>query len=171
MMTRNMLVVSAGVAMGSMALGQTAPVARAPQYAQGMISAEASNTIVQHCYAYAKSQGKAFGIVVLDVGGRPVASLRMDGKPYGIIEMATAKATTAAAWGRDSATFAQTLADRPLFAHAPNLLPLAGGVVIWDKDGRTRLGAVGVSGETSAEDADCGARGIVAAGLRATPAS
>jgi uncharacterized protein GlcG (DUF336 family) len=43
-----------------------------------------------------------------------------------------------------------------------------GGAPVFSADGKTRVGAVGVSGEAPADDTECAEAGIKAAGLRST---
>jgi uncharacterized protein GlcG (DUF336 family) len=46
-----------------------------------------------------------------------------------------------------------------------------GGLPVFSADGKSRIGAVGVSGEAPADDAACAEAGIEAAGLRSARAN
>jgi uncharacterized protein GlcG (DUF336 family) len=54
----------------------------------------------------------------------------------------------------------------PGFANAPHVVTVPGGVPVYSADGKVRIGAVGVSGEEPADDAECAEAGVRAAGLR-----
>jgi uncharacterized protein GlcG (DUF336 family) len=99
-----------------------------------------------------------------------VASLRMDGNSYGIMDFALAKARAAAAWGFSTARMAESASGTPGFADAPHVVTVAGGLPIFSADGKERIGAVGVSGEAPADDATCAEAGIKAAGLKSARA-
>ena len=60
---------------------------------------------------------------------------------------------------------AEAARTTPGFDHAPFVVVTPGGVPIYATDGRTIVGAVGVSGEAPADDAACAVAGIRAAGL------
>jgi uncharacterized protein GlcG (DUF336 family) len=59
----------------------------------------------------------------------------------------------------------------PGFADAPHVVTVPGGVPVFSADGKSRIGAVGVSGEAPADDAACAEAGIRAAGLRSSRAN
>ena len=69
----------------------------------------------------------------------------------------------------EDGTAIEQLSD-PRFLRLPHvvgpdaLVPVPGGVLIWDRDGAL-LGAVGISGDTSDNDEICAVAGIEAAGL------
>jgi uncharacterized protein GlcG (DUF336 family) len=140
----------------------------APALAQSTtaLDARAAEAIVRGCatHALAKKQGHA--VVVVDPGGHVVAALRMDGNGSGIFDFALAKAQAAAAWGFSTAQMLEGARGTPGFDRAPNVVIVPGGVPVFSADGKTRMGAVGVSGEAPADDAACAEAGIKAAGLR-----
>jgi uncharacterized protein GlcG (DUF336 family) len=86
----------------------------------------------------------------------------------GIMDFALAKAKAAAAWGFSTALMADSAKSTPGFANAPGVVTVAGGVPVWSPDGKVRIGAVGISGEAPADDAECAEAGIRAAGLRSS---
>jgi uncharacterized protein GlcG (DUF336 family) len=71
-----------------------------------------------------------------------------------------------AAWGFSTAAMAEAARTTPGFGDAPHVVTVAGGVPVFSRDGRSLIGAVGVSGEAPADDAACAEAGIGAAGLR-----
>ena len=109
---------------------------------------------------------QSHAIAVVDNGGHLVAALRMDGNGSGIFDFSLAKAEAAAAWGFSTAQMVEAAKGTPGFANAPHVVTVAGGVAVYSADGKTRIGAVGVSGEAPADDAACAEAGIRAAGLR-----
>jgi glc operon protein GlcG len=48
------------------------------------------------------------------------------------------------------------------------VVTVPGGEPVWSADGKVRIGAVGVSGEAPADDAECAEAGVTAAGLRSS---
>jgi len=139
-----------------------APVAAAP------LDARAAQAIIAGCANHAAVKRQSHAIVVVDLGGHVVASLRMNGNGYGIMDFALAKAEAAAAWGFSTSQMAEGARETPGFGVAPHVVIVPGGLPIFSADGTERLGAVGVSGEAPADDAACAEAGIKSAGLRAT---
>ncbi len=113
-------------------------------------------------------------VVVLDVGGHPIALKREDGGGILRVDIAMGKAWGALGMGMSSRTIRDRLRDRPAFqgalaaASEGRFVPVAGGVLITDGQGRA-LGAVGVSGDASDKDEYCAIEGIKAAGLTPIP--
>jgi uncharacterized protein GlcG (DUF336 family) len=126
---------------------------------------------VAGCAAHASAKQQSHAIVVVDAGGHPVAALRMDGNGSGIFDFSVAKAEAAAAWGFSTAQMLEASRGTPGFDRAPKVVIVPGGVPVYSADGRTRIGAVGVSGEAPADDAACAEAGIAAAGLRSSRAN
>ena len=138
-----------------------------PLQAQQMsLDARTAEAIVAGCAAHATAKKQSHAIAVVDVGGHLVAALRMDGNGSGIMDFSMAKAEAVAAWGFPTAQMEQAARETPGFARAPHVVTVAGGVPVWSTDGKTRIGAVGASGEAPADDAACAEAGIAAAGLR-----
>ena len=146
----------------ALALGATVANAQAPV----QLDARAAEAIVDGCAAHATSKMQSEAIVVVDTGGHVVAALRMDGNASGIMDFALAKAEAAAAWGFSTAQMLQSARGTPGFEHAPHVVIVPGGVPVYSADGKVRIGAVGVSGEAPADDAECAEAGVRAAGLR-----
>jgi uncharacterized protein GlcG (DUF336 family) len=134
------------------------------------LDARAAQAIVAGCAAHASAKRQSHAIAVVDTGGHLVAALRMDGNGSGMMDFAIAKAQAVAAWGFSTADMAEGAKGTPGFAFAPHVVTVAGGVPVYGADGRTRVGAVGASGEDPADDSACALAGIAAAGFRASRA-
>ena len=131
-----------------------------------LLNQRLAQAIVAGCAAHAASKMQSEAIAVVDTGGHLIAALRMDGNASGIMDFALTKAEAAAAWAFSTAQMADAAKDTPGFAQAPHVVTVPGGVPVWSADGKVRIGAVGVSGEAPADDAECAEAGIRAAGLR-----
>jgi uncharacterized protein GlcG (DUF336 family) len=145
------------------------PSAAPAQPAQQRLDAVAAQAIVAGCARHAAGRSQSHAIAVVDTGGHVVAALRMDGNGHGIMDFALAKARAAAAWGFSTANMAEAVRSTPGFAQAPHVVTVPGGVPVFSADGRTRIGAVGISGEPPPDDVACAEAGIAAAGLRSSP--
>ena len=130
------------------------------------LDSHAAQAIVAGCAAHATAKQQSHSIVVVDLGGDPVAALRMDRNGSGTFDFALQKAAAVAAWGFPTSGMEEGAKEVPGFARAPHVVTVPGGVPIWSADGKTRLGGVGVSGEAPADDAACAEAGIRSAGLR-----
>ena len=103
-------------------------------------------------------------IAVVDDGGHLLWLQRLDGAPPISAEIAPAKARTAAVGRRESKTYEDMINQgRFSFLSAPSLQGMLEGGVPIIMDGHC-LGAVGVSGVKSAEDAQIARAGIAALG-------
>ena len=142
--------------------------AQAQTQTSRMLDARAAEAIVHGCVTHAIAKKQSEATVVVDMGGHIVAALRMDGNGSGIFDFALAKAEAAAAWGFSTAQMVENAKGTPGFANAPHVVTVPGGVPVFSADGKVRIGAVGVSGEAPADDAECAEAGIEAAGLRAS---
>jgi glc operon protein GlcG len=107
----------------------------------------------------------AVTIAIVDGGGHLLHLQRLDGAAPISAHIAPAKANTAAMGQRESKVYEDMInAGRMSFLSAPDLKGLLEGGVPIMKDGQC-LGAVGVSGVKSAEDAQIATAGIAAIGL------
>jgi glc operon protein GlcG len=129
------------------------------------LNAGSAEAIIAGCRQHAAAKGQSHSVAIVDAGGSPVATLRMDGNPPGTIDFAIAKAEAVAAWRFSTADMARAAEGTPGFARAPHVVTVAGGVPVFSADGRTFLGAAGASGEAPADDAACVEAGIRSAGL------
>lgn len=137
-----------------------------PAQPAATLDARAAQAIVAGCVAQAAPKMQSHAIAVVDNGGHLIAALRMDGNSSGIFDFALAKAEAAAAWGFSTAQMVESARVTPGFANAPHVVTVPGGVPVYGADGRSRIGAVGVSGEAPEDDAACADAGVRAAGLR-----
>ena len=113
---------------------------------------------------------KPLSVVVLDAGGHVIAFEREDGASPGRFAIAHGKANGAVMLGMAGTAQMKRAEDQAYFMNAINglyggaVVPVPGGVLVRDAKGRV-LGAVGVTGDTSDNDATAAAHGIDAAGL------
>jgi len=147
--------------LAASAAAQTAPA----------LDSKSAQAIIAGCAAHAAAKQQSHAIVVVDTGGHLVAALRMDGNGSGIFDFALAKAEAAAAWGFSTAQMIEGARSTPGFAEAPHVVIVPGGVPVFSADGKTRIGAVGVSGEAPTDDAACAQAGIASAKLRSSRAN
>ena len=107
----------------------------------------------------------AVSIAIVDDGGHLLSYQRLDGAAPISAHIAPAKARTAALGRRESKLYEDMInGGRVSFLSAPDLQGMLEGGVPIIKDGQC-LGAVGVSGVKSSEDAQIAKAGIAAIGL------
>jgi uncharacterized protein GlcG (DUF336 family) len=107
----------------------------------------------------------AVTIAIVDDGGHLLSLQRLDGAAPISAHIAPAKANTAALGRRESKVYEDVInGGRYSFLSAPDLKGMLEGGVPIIKDGQC-LGAVGVSGVKSTEDAQVARAGIAAIGL------
>jgi glc operon protein GlcG len=122
-------------------------------------------TILAAAEAEALKNQWAVTIAVVDDGGHLLALQRLDGAPAISAHIAPSKAHTAALGRRESKVYEDIInGGRVSFLSAPDLKGLLEGGVPVVKDGQV-IGAVGVSGVKSSEDAQIAKAGIAALGL------
>jgi uncharacterized protein GlcG (DUF336 family) len=122
-------------------------------------------TIAAAAEAEALKHQWAVSIAVVDDGGHLLWLQRLDGAPAASAHIAPAKANTAALGRRDSKVYEDVInGGRISFLSAPALEGMLEGGVPILKDGQC-LGAVGVSGVKSNEDAQIARAGIAALAL------
>jgi len=97
-------------------------------------------------------------IAVVDDGGHLVYLQRMDGTQTGSIDVAIGKAKTAMAFKRPTKVFDDLAKTRPSIMSLGDVTLLEGGVPI--KVGEQVVGAIGVSGVTSQQDAQIAEAGL-----------
>ncbi|MGR3512621.1 MAG: GlcG/HbpS family heme-binding protein [Paracoccaceae bacterium] len=113
---------------------------------------------------------KPLSVVVLDTGGHVKAFEREDGASPGRFEIARGKAYGVIMTGMTGSAMMQRAEDQAYFVNALNgafggqVVPVPGGVLVMDSRERI-IGAVGVTGDTSDNDAEAALAGIEAAGL------
>lgn len=122
-------------------------------------------SIAQAAEAEALKNQWAVSIAIVDDGGHLLWLQRLDGAAPISAQIAPAKANTAALGRRESRVYEEMInGGRVSFLSAPGLQGLLEGGVPILKDGQC-LGAVGVSGVKSTEDAQIARAGIAAIGL------
>mgnify|MGYP000674803812 CR=1 FL=1 len=114
-------------------------------------------------------------VVVLDAGGKLVATQSEDGSGLTRFDIAYGKAYGALGMGISSRLIRDRLSERPAFQNAiaaasdGRFIPVPGGVLVETAEGIT-LGAVGISGDTSDKDEYCAIEAIKSAGYAPEPA-
>ncbi|MDG1128488.1 MAG: heme-binding protein [Paracoccaceae bacterium] len=114
---------------------------------------------------------KPLSIVVLDAGGHLLAFEREDGASPGRFEIARGKAYGAVMLGMPGSAQMARAEGQAYFMVAVNgafggkVVPVPGGVLVMQGD--AVVGAVGVTGDTSDNDAAAAVAGIEAAGFAA----
>jgi uncharacterized protein GlcG (DUF336 family) len=112
--------------------------------------------------AHAKTHGWAVCIAIVDAGGHLLWLQRLDGAAPVSAQIAPAKAHTAALGRRESKVYEDMINQgRASFLSAPGISGMLEGGVPIVVDGQC-LGAVGVSGVKSVEDAEIARAGIAA---------
>ena len=107
----------------------------------------------------------AVTIAIVDDGGHLLHLQRLDGAPPVSAHIAPAKANTAAMGRRESKSYEDVInGGRTSFLSAPYVQGMLEGGVPIMKDGQC-IGAVGVSGVKSTEDAQVARAGMAAIGL------
>ena len=145
----------------ALALSTSATVASAQLRAARVVAAEGARKALVAAEAEAKTNQWNVSIAVVDAAGELVAFLRMDAASPSTIDVAQAKARTAARFRRPTKALDSSLAGgRLAILGMPGATPIEGAVPI--VVGGEVVGAVGVSGATSAQDAQ-----VAAAGARA----
>ena len=120
--------------------------------------------IAQAAEAEALANQWAVSIAIVDAGGHLLWFQRMDGAPAISAHIAPAKAHTAALGRRESKVYEDVInGGRYSFLSAPGVSGLLEGGVPILVDGAC-LGAVGVSGVKSSEDAQIAKAGIASIG-------
>lgn len=125
------------------------------------LTADAVKAVLAAAEAKAKANKWVVSIAVVDAGGDLLGFVRLDGASAGTAQVATGKARTAARWQRPSKVYADRIMNDTLtFLSVDGLYALQGGLPI-TINGRV-IGAVGVSGVSSAQDEEVAAAGIAA---------
>ena len=133
---------------------------------------KAARLIVAEALAHGAAAGmKPLSVIVLDAGGHVMAFERSDGASPGRFGIAQAKAYGAVMLGIGGRAQQARAETQAFFMAAANgiyggkVMPVAGGILVRDAGGDI-VGAVGVTGDTSDNDALAGEAGISAAGFQ-----
>ena len=134
------------------------------------LTLEQARTIISATRAKGREMGlKPLSVVVLDAGGHVLAFEREDGAAPGRFGIAQGKAYGAVMLGMAGrAQMARAEAQGYFMAavhgvYGGQVVPVPGGVLL--RAGGVVIGAVGVTGDTSDNDAEAALAGIAAAGL------
>jgi uncharacterized protein GlcG (DUF336 family) len=135
------------------------------------ISLRKARTIIRKALEKGRElEFKPLSVVVLDAGGHVQAFEREDGASPGRFAIAHGKAYGAVMLGMAGTAQMARAEQQAYFMNAVNGLyggqtvPVPGGILMRDKKGAV-IGAVGVTGDTSDNDAAAGLAGIEAVGL------
>lgn len=133
------------------------------------ISMSKARVMIRKAFEKAAELGlKPLSVVVLDAGGHVKAFERQDGAAPGRFAIAQGKAYGAVMLGMAGSAQMARAEQQGYFMAAVNgvyggqVVPVPGGVLVRDKKGAV-IGAVGVTGDTSDNDAICAVAGIEAA--------
>lgn len=98
-------------------------------------------------------------IAIVDDGGHLIHLLRLDNTQFGSIEVAIEKARSAIAFRRPTKTWEDHVAEgRVRYLGLPGAVPIEGGLPIYA--GGQFIGAIGVSGVRSHQDAQIAQAGL-----------
>jgi glc operon protein GlcG len=157
-MTRLLALVLGSVVL----LAAASASAQAPPPAYGSaITLEQAKKVMAGAEAEAKKNNWPVVIAILDSGGQLVMLQRLDNTQWGSVEVAKDKARSAVAFRRPTKAFQDAIGQGGANLRLLNLTGasmLEGGIPIV-MDGKI-VGAVGVSGVTSQQDAQIGQAGI-----------
>ncbi|NPD21437.1 GlcG/HbpS family heme-binding protein [Alterinioella nitratireducens] len=135
-----------------------------------MITLDQARGIVAGARAKGREMGlKPLSVAVLDAGGHLLAFEREDGAAPGRFEIARGKAYGAVMLGMPGSVQMARAEEQGYFIAAVNgalggkMIPVPGGVLVKDADGAV-VGAVGVTGDSSENDAAAALAGIGLAG-------
>jgi len=130
-------------------------------YTQLVLSIDDAHKMAAAARAEAKAQGWSVVIAIVDDGGHLVYLERLDGTQKASSEIAIAKARTAIMFKRPSKVLEDAVAGgRVAVMSLPGVTPVEGGLPIV-VDGHF-LGAIGVSGVQSSQDAQVARAGLEA---------
>jgi glc operon protein GlcG len=124
------------------------------------ISLENARKAAAPALAEAEKNHWNVAVAIVDPGGNLVYFEKMDNTQLGSISVAMDKARTAASFKRPTKAFQDTLAqggDSVRLLGLRNVTPIEGGIPLV-MDGKI-VGAIGVSGATSAQDGQCAKAG------------
>jgi len=151
------------LAISTIARGQQMPT----PYGEA-IGLEAARKAVDAALAEAKKNGWTVAAAVVDTHGDLVAYARMDNTQHGSALVAQEKARTSARFKRPTKAFEDAVKGQAVnVLGLPGAVPLEGGapIVVSGKI----VGAIGVSGATSAQDGQCAKAALDLLGGGAAP--
>lgn len=138
-----------------------------------VISLAKAKKIITHALNAGDDAGMMpLSAAVVDAGGNLIAFERGDGASVGRFELADGKANAAIMLGIPTSAIMARAEQQPYFAsslsaaYKGRFVPMAGGVLVIDTLGNI-IGAVGVTGDSSENDAAAAVVGIETAGFGA----
>jgi len=137
-------------------LSASAARAQLPNPYGASINLEDAKKVAAPAVAEARKNSWNVAVAIVDVAGNLVYYEKMDGTQLGSVTVSIDKARSAALFKRPTKAFQDVVAsggDGLRILGLPGAVPLEGGVPII-VDGKI-VGAIGVSGATSAQDAQC----------------
>jgi glc operon protein GlcG len=141
------------LAVPAVSLAQSPPV---PYGAP--ITTELSKKVAAAALAEAKKNGWNVAVSVVEPGGILAYFEKSENTQYGSVEASLEKARTSAAFRRPSKAFEDVvLGGKVNYTKLPGAVPLEGGLPLV-VDGKI-VGAIGISGATSAQDGICAKAG------------
>jgi glc operon protein GlcG len=143
---------------------QVAAASTAPPSYGAPISLDVAKKAVAAAEAEAKKNDWPVAIAVVDIAAKLVAFSRLDNTQFGSVDIAIGKAVTANNLRRPTKALQDGIAQGGVnlrLLGQPGITPLEGGVPII-VDGKI-VGAIGVSGVMSNQDAECAMAGAAAA--------
>jgi uncharacterized protein GlcG (DUF336 family) len=124
-----------------------------------ILTLDDAKTITAASEAEALRNGWPVVIAVVDDGGHLIHLLRLDNTQFGSVEVAIAKARSAIAFRRPTKMWEDHITEgRMRYLGLPGAVPIEGGLPIY-ADGQF-IGAVGVSGVRSNQDAQIAQAGV-----------
>lgn len=130
-------------------------------YTKNALNLADAKAIAAEAEAEALKNAWAVTIAVLDDGGNLLYLQRLDGAPLGSIRVAQEKARTALLFKRPTKAFEELIANgRAAMLTLPGATPIEGGLPLLYKG--EIVGAIGVSGVQSAQDAQIARAGVEA---------
>jgi glc operon protein GlcG len=144
-----------------LALIASPSLSRAQLVQSSSIAAEGAQRAIAAAMAEARKNSWSVSIAVVDTHGELVGFLRMDGAMIATVDVSRAKARTAARFRRPTFMLDSSVkAGRVQLLALDGVTPVEGGVPI-TVNGQV-VGAIGVSGATSAQDAQMALAGAAA---------
>ena len=123
-----------------------------------VLTLDAAKEIMAAAEAEALKNNWSVSIAILDEGGRVMMLQRMDGAPPASVDVCQAKGRSAALFKRPTKAFSDAVGGgRVAIMALPGAVPVEGGLPLMS--GGQCVGAIGVSGVTSEQDAQIGAAG------------
>ena len=140
------------------------------------LTLDVASAIMDSALAYGRAENLLpLTVVMLDAGGKIIASKSEDGSDIIRFDTALGKVWGALGMGISSRLIRDRLSARPAFLTPlaavadRRFVPMPGGVLIEDVEGFT-ISVIGISGDTSEKDEYCAIRAVQDAGLRGEPA-